>query len=160
MPRQELKRRLRDLVRFETDPSYGTLGEEEQLALQAEKWVLICDLLALAPFRTSTSIGRSMQWREAARRLCDSIPPGELTEWALLQADIAHNHERGVRDVRRHPTGSCHRLLLAYAGMRRDKVRAALDVLRARRAGRLEAGQATALAAAAYLEPTQPAKPA
>jgi hypothetical protein len=130
MPRQELKNRLRQVARMEAD--HG-LDDEERCALQVEKWVLICDLLALAPFATRSSISRSMQWREAARRLRDSIPPGELIEWALLQADIAHNHERGVRDPRPQLAGPCHKLLLDHAGMRRDQVRAALGSARAAR---------------------------
>jgi hypothetical protein len=133
MYRRELKERLRELVRTEASAEFQRLAEEDRRMLQADKWQCACDLLALAAFPTRAGLTRSAQWREAAKRLHDLMPPGELIDWALQQADIARNRERGVRDLRPQPDGPCHTLVLDYARMRRDKARVLLGRARAAR---------------------------
>ncbi len=51
----------------------------------------------------------------------------ELLDWALLQAEIAENLARGIRDMRPRKNGPCHCLLLEYVANRKRK---ALAVLR------------------------------
>jgi hypothetical protein len=131
MHRRELKERLRELVRVEASAEFTRVAQEDQCALQAEKWQCVCDLLAVSSFPTRAGTTRSAQWREAAKRLHDLMPPGELIDWALQQADIARNRERGVRDVRPHPDGPCHTLILDYVLMCRDKARILLGRARA-----------------------------
>ncbi|MGE5511864.1 MAG: hypothetical protein ACM31O_11525 [Bacteroidota bacterium] len=126
MNRVALQRRLGELVQMERAAEYRQWAYERQCALQAEKWALLCDLMRASPFPTRQSLSRSAQWRAAAQHLRETLPPGELIEWALLQADIARNHERGVRDLRPHKDGPCHALIMDYAEMRRDKARAVL----------------------------------
>lgn len=133
MHRRELKERLRELVRIEAGAEFRHVAYEDQCALQAEKWACVCDLIALSSFPTRRTAARSEQWREAAKRLHDLVPAGELIDWALQQADIARNRERGVRDVRLHPDGPCHKLILDHACMRRDKARVVLGRARATR---------------------------
>ena len=54
--------------------------------------------------------------------------PGELEllDWALQQAEIAHNLEHGVRDLRPRKNGPGHGLLLEYAANRKRKALAVL----------------------------------
>lgn len=126
MHRSALQKRVREILETERTPSYSQSAYERQRALQAEKWMLLCELVSRSPFATRQTLSPSAQWLEAARRLRDLAPAAELIDWALLQADIARNHERGVRDLRPHKDGPCHALVLDYVTMRRDKAQVVL----------------------------------
>lgn len=126
MQRSAIQKRVREILEIERTPSYRQCAYERQCALQAEKWTLLCELVARSPFVTRPRLSRSAQWLEAAHRLRDLAPATELIDWALLQADVARNHERGVRDLRPHKDGPCRTQALDYVTMRRDKAQIVL----------------------------------
>ncbi len=99
--------------------------------LEFEKWRLIHKQVHRHPFTDSDRLARSAQWREAANRIRD-LGEMELLDWALQQAEIAGNLERGIQDLRPRRNGPCHALVLEYVANRKRK---ALAVLRFARAG-------------------------
>lgn len=98
----------------------GTAAAGASPELTLRKWRLIHRHVHDHPFATRARLKRSDQWREAANHIRD-IGETELLDWALLQAEVADNLERGVQDMRPRKKGSCHALLLEYINNRKRK---------------------------------------
>jgi hypothetical protein len=99
--------------------------------LEFEKWRLIHKQVHRHPFTTPQRLARSAQWRAAANSIRD-LGEVELLDWALQQAEIADNLERGIQDLRPRKNGPCHALVLEYLANCKRK---ALAVLRFAKAG-------------------------
>ncbi|MHA1152306.1 MAG: hypothetical protein ACTSQ7_06505 [Alphaproteobacteria bacterium] len=99
--------------------------------LEFEKWRLIHKQVHQHPFTLPARLARAAQWRETANRIRD-LGEIELLDWTLQQAEIAHNLERGIQDMRPRKDGPCHVLVLEYVANRKRK---ALAVLRFAKAG-------------------------
>ena len=102
------------------------LGHAARCRLELERWRLVEQLIGASPFATRTTLPRSRQWRDATERLRDAAPCPELLDWLLLQAEVARNLERGVRDLRPRKDGPCHMLALQHAMSRRRKAEVVL----------------------------------
>lgn len=124
----QLKARLRHVELL-------TPTAEGAAARGVERWELVIALLELQPFPTRRVLPRSEQWRDAAARVRDVADCRELVDWAIQQAEIARNLERGVRDMRPRKDGPCHALLLEHARVRLRKANVVLTWLDAARDG-------------------------
>lgn len=130
MARRDLAEEIRSIVERQAaagGDGGATLSRQE---LELEKWRLIHEHPHRHPFPTPARLVRSAQWREAANRVRD-LGEVELLDWALQQAEIARNLERGVRDLRPRKNGPCHGLLLEYAANRKRKALAVLHFAKA-----------------------------
>ena len=95
----------------------------EKCELDLRKWRLIQKHFHGHPFPTPSRIKRSEQWRDAVQYVRDVGEP-EVLDWVLLQAEVAHNIERGVREMRPRKNGPCHELLMEYLNNRKRKAMA------------------------------------
>lgn len=96
----------------------------EKSDLQLRKWRMIHKHLHAHPFPTKARAKRSEQWRDAAQYI-RGMDDMDVLDWVLLQAEVADNIERGIREMRPRKNGPCHGLLLEYV---RDRKRKALAV--------------------------------
>ncbi len=96
----------------------------EKSELQLRKWRMIHKHLHAHPFPTKARAKRSEQWRDAVQCI-RGLDDMDVLDWVLLQADVAGNIERGIREMRPRKNGPCHALLLEYV---RDRKRKALAV--------------------------------
>ena len=120
MDDRSLKDEIRNLVdRQATAEGAGGPGSAGP-GVEFEKWRLIHRYVHDHPFRARRRLPRAEPWREAANRV-RALDETELIDWAVLQAEIADNLARGIRDMRPRKTGSCHGLLLDYVANRKRK---------------------------------------
>lgn len=111
---------IRDIKDRESAPGFEDSPVLDRCELQLRKWRLIHKHVHGHPFRDRPRTCRSEQWRDAADRVRDLFEP-ELLDWALEQAEVARNIERGVQDLRPRKCGPCHKQLLGYANNRKRK---------------------------------------
>ncbi len=128
------RRGLEDEIRNILDRQ-AALGDNEDAylarqELEFEKWRLIHKQMHQHPFTLPSRLARSAQWREAANRIRD-LGEVELLDWTLQQAEIAHNLERGIQDLRPRKNGACHALVLEYVANRKRKALAVLHFAKA-----------------------------
>lgn len=130
MVEPSLEQEIRDIL--EREAAAGGQGSPSPAGyeLQFEKWRLIHKYIHQNPFATRARLPRSEQWREAANRIRD-LGELELLDWALLQAEIAGNLERGIQDMRPRRKGPCYGLLLEYVANRKRKALAVLHFAKA-----------------------------
>lgn len=102
------------------------LSAEDQAAFEVRKWRIIHKFIHANPFRVSDTLPRSEQWRRVLGHLKQSVDEAELTEWLLLQIDVAANIEAGIRDLRPRRSEPCFELVLEYVSNRKRKALAVL----------------------------------
>ena len=130
MGERGLETEIRDLIHRQAAAERAGGASSADPVLDFEKWRLIHKYVYGRPFATRARLPRSEQWREAVNRIRD-LGETELLDWALLQAEIARNLERGVQDLRPRKNGPCHGLLLEYVANRKRKALAVLRFARA-----------------------------
>ncbi len=116
------------MARHDLEDEIQTILDRQEL--EFEKWRLIHKQLRQHPFTLPARLSRAAQWREAANRIRD-LGEIELLDWALQQAEIAHNLERGIQDLRPRKSGPCHALVLEYVANRKRKALAVLHFTKA-----------------------------
>lgn len=121
MDRQRLKTHLADCVAVERGAGWRACSGAEQAAHEVRKWRLAEAALRSAVIPVKASLPRSRQWQAAARLVRDVAPLPEIVDYALEQASIHRNHERGIRDMRPCRQVSCRQALLDHVASRRRK---------------------------------------
>jgi len=115
---------IRAVVDVVTAPGFEDAPVLTRCELVLQKWRLIHKHFHTFSFPTRTRLKRSEQWKEAVEHVRD-LNDLEVLDWVLLQAEVAGNIERGIREMRPRKNGPCHDLLLEYV---RDRKRKALAV--------------------------------
>ncbi|MBL4691554.1 MAG: hypothetical protein JKY68_08880 [Rhodospirillales bacterium] len=121
---------IRTIADFESSPQFEERPVLARHELVLKKWRLIHKYFHAHPFPMNTRLKRSEQWRDTLQYVRD-IGDLEVLDWVLLQAEVAGNIERGIREMRPRKGGPCHALLLEYV---RDRKRKALAVYKWARA--------------------------
>lgn len=98
----------------------------ERMQLQFEKWRRIHLFVHKHPFDVSRIALRAEQWRAALEHVRD-IDEMELIDWVLLQAEVADNLHKGIREMRPRKNGPCHEVMLEYLANRKRHARAVLQ---------------------------------
>jgi hypothetical protein len=119
---------VREILKEEAQIASGApaLSAEEQAAFQVRKWRIIHKFIHANPFHVSDTLPRSEQWRRVLRHLKQSVDEAELTDWLIIQVDVAANIESGIRDLRPRRSEPCFELVLEYVANRKRKALAIL----------------------------------
>ncbi len=121
---EEVRKILEEEARISSDA-------EEQAAFQVRKWRIIHKFIHANPFRVSDTLPRSDQWRRVLGHLKHTVGEAELSEWLIVQVDVAANIEAGIRDLRPRRSEPCFDLVLEYVSNRKRKALAVLKWARA-----------------------------
>ncbi len=100
---------------------------EVRAEIQHRKWRVIHKLLRDNPFTVGTAHPRAEQWRRVRDHVKLTLDEPEVTEWVILQMEVAANRAAGIADLRPRKNGPCYALLMEFV---RDRKRKALAVLR------------------------------
>ena len=114
---------IRAIVDVVASPDFEDAPVLTRCGQTLKKWRLIHKHFHAYSFPTKTRLKRSEQWRNAVQHVRD-LNDMEVLDWVLLQAEVAGNIERGVREMRPRKNGPCHDLLLEYVRNRKRKAMA------------------------------------
>jgi hypothetical protein len=120
--------RERVAARQRTPGRGGT--DAEPFERQYAVWQAIFHYLQAMPYRDRQRLKRSEQWREVLPRVRD-LGEQELIDWVVLQAEVAHNRERGIPDMRQRKDGPTFCVMLEHVANRQRKALAIVKWLRA-----------------------------
>jgi hypothetical protein len=100
---------------------------EEWASLQYEKWCFIHDQLVTHPFQVSKIHSRSEQWRRVRDHLKKVLDEPKMTDWVILQIDVATNLANGIHEMRPRKRGPCYDVLMEWVINRKHKTRAVMQ---------------------------------
>jgi len=102
-------------------------GDPDRLAdLQVSKWRAIHKHIHRNPFHVPESLARSDQWRKVLDHLKRTVGEAELTDWLIVQVDVAANLEAGIRDLRPRKSDPCYDIVMEYVNNQKRKAVAVL----------------------------------
>ncbi|TCS61233.1 hypothetical protein [Varunaivibrio sulfuroxidans] len=92
-------------------------------AFRHKKWREIHKYLHNHPFHVNSALERSQQWRRVFDFMRTIVEEDEITDWLLVQIDVANNLERGIRDLRPRKNGPCYDVFMEFIRDRKRKAK-------------------------------------
>jgi hypothetical protein len=95
-----------------------------QSEIAFRKWRVLHKFLHDHPFDTDANLPREAQWRAVAAWWDRVMGDPEVAAWIDLQAEVAANLAKGIRDLRPRKDGPCYPLLREFVSDRKRKANA------------------------------------